>query len=219
MLGFLAKSGRLRVAGALILLTLLMHGSNPAEANQPVQSLLEIRHDRVMIQKWDLSCGSAALGTLLRYQFGEPVSEKEITLALLGRAEYVAHPELLQAREGFSFLDLKRYLQTYRTAGLYKGEGLGQLDLNDLIERAPLMVAVNALGYNHYVVFRGVMGDRVLVADPAWRNRTMTIDKFQRMWLDYGESIGHVGFVVERANGPKLPNRLQPKPSDFVLLR
>jgi hypothetical protein len=25
--------------------------------------------------------------------------------------------------------------------------------------------------------------------------------------------------LVSRANGPKLPNRLQPKPSDFVLLR
>jgi len=92
------------------------------------------------------------------------------------------------------------------------------LTSNDLIERAPLMVAVNALGYNHYVVFRGIMGDRVLVADPAWGNRTMTIDKFQRMWIDYGEPMGHVGFVVERADGQKLPNRLQPKPSDFVTL-
>jgi uncharacterized protein len=193
--------------------------SPPAAGNQPVQSVLEIRHDRVMIQKWDLSCGAAALGTLLRYQFGEPVSEEEIARTMMSRAEYVGHPELVQLHEGFSFLDLKRYVQTYRTAGLYKGEGLGQLDLNDLIERAPLMVAVNALGYNHFVVFRGVMGDRVLVADPAWGDRTMTIDKFQRMWLDYGEPTGHVGFVVERANGQKLPNRLQPKPSDFVLLR
>jgi predicted double-glycine peptidase len=190
--------------------------SPPAEEIQPVQSVLEIRHDRVMIQKWDLSCGAAALGTLLRYQFGEPVSEEEIARTMMSRAEYVGHPELVQLHEGFSFLDLKRYVQTYRTAGLYKGEGLGQLDLNDLIERAPLMVAVNALGYNHFVVFRGVMGDRVLVADPAWGDRTMTIDKFQRMWLDYGEAIGHVGFVVEPANGQKLPNRLRPKPSDFV---
>jgi predicted double-glycine peptidase len=213
----LATSGRWPVAGALILVTSLMYGSDRAAGNQPVQSVLEIRHDRVLIQKWDLSCGAAALGTLLRYQFGEPVSEEEIARALMGRAEYVAHPELVQLREGFSFLDLKRYLQSYHM-GLYKGEGLGQLDLNDLIERAPLLVAVNALGYNHYVVFRGVMGDRVLVADPAWGNRTMTIDKFQRMWLDYGEPTGHVGFVVEPADGQKLPNRLQPKPSDFVML-
>ena len=215
----LAKSGKSPVAGALILVTLLMYGSDRAEGNQPVQSVLDMRHDRVIIQKWDLSCGAAALATLLRYQFGEPVTEREIAGALMGRAEYVEHPELIQVREGFSFLDLKRYVQSYRGAGLYTGEGLGQLDLNDLIERAPLMVAVNALGYNHFVVFRGVMGDRVLVADPAWGNRTMTIDKFQRMWLDYGEAIGHVGFAVERANGQKLPNRLRPKPSDFVMLR
>jgi uncharacterized protein len=203
----------------MILVTLLTHGSDPAEGNQPVQSVLEIRHDRVMIQKWDLSCGAAALGTMLRYQFGEPVTEKEIARVLMGRSEYVGHPEIVQAREGFSFLDLKRYLQTYRVGSLYRGEGLGQLDFSDLIERAPIMVPVNALGYNHYVVFRGVMGNEVLVADPAWGNRTMTIDKFQRMWLDYGEPMGHVGFVVERADGREPPNRLQPKPSDFVILQ
>jgi predicted double-glycine peptidase len=62
----MAKSGRLPIAGALILVTLLIYGSDPAEGNQPVQSVLEIRHDRVMIQKWDLSCGAAALSTLLR---------------------------------------------------------------------------------------------------------------------------------------------------------
>ena len=106
-----------------------------------------------------------------------------------------------------------------RLVSVYKGEGLGQLDLSDLIERAPIMVPVNALGYNHFVVFRGVMGNRVLVADPAWGNRTMTIDKFQRMWLDYGEPMDHVGFVIERADGRKPPNGLQPKPSDFVMLQ
>ena len=210
---------RSTIAGALIFAALLPYGSDPAEGSQPVQSVLEIRHDRVMIQKWDLSCGAAALATVLRYQFGEPVTEKEIAHALMGRTEYVEHPELIQLREGFSFLDLKRYLKTYRGGSLYKGEGLGQLELSDLIEQAPIMVPVNALGYNHFVVFRGVMGNRVLVADPAWGNRTMTIDKFQRMWLDYGESMGHIGFVVERADGPKSPNRMQPKPSDFVMLR
>jgi uncharacterized protein len=133
-----------------------MYGSDRAEAYQPVYSVVEIRHCRVIIQKWNLSCGAAALATLLCYQFGEPVTEEEIAGALMGRAEYVEHPELIQVREGFSFLDLKRYVQGYRGGGFYRG--LGHLDLNDLIERAPLMVAVNALGYNHFVVFRGVMG-------------------------------------------------------------
>jgi hypothetical protein len=184
-----------------------------------VRSLLEIRQDGVMIQQWDLSCGAAALGTLLHDEFGEPVTEKVIANALMGRAEYVAHPQLVQLHQGFSLLDLKRYVQTYRNGSLYKGEGLGQLELNDLIERAPVLVPVDALGYNHYVIFRGIIGNRVLLADPAWGNRTMTIDKFQRMWIDNGEPVGHIGFVVEGADGRKLPNRMHPKPSDFVMLR
>ena len=191
---------------------------NPAEGSGPVRSLLEIRQHDVTIQKWDLSCGAAALDTLLRYQFGEPVTEKQIADALMRRTEYVEHPQLVQLHEGFSLFDLKHFLSAY-DGGKYKGVGLGQLDLKDLIERAPLIVPVNALGYDHYVVFRGIMGDRVLLADPAWGNRTMTIDKFQRMWHDYGKPMGHIGFVVESADGRKLPDRMQPKPSDFVMLR
>ena len=93
--------------------------SSPAEGNQPVQSVLEIRHDRVMIQKWDLSCGAAALATLLRYQFGEPVTEEEIARALMGRAEYVGHPELVQAREGFSFLEFALRANLSQRGSLY----------------------------------------------------------------------------------------------------
>jgi uncharacterized protein len=258
----MTKPGSRSLACTAGLVALLVWGSIPAEGNPPVRSVLEMRRERVMIQKWDLSCGAAALGILLRYQFGEPVTEKEIARVLMSRSEYVGHPELVQTREGFSLLDLKRYVQTYaarvikvnssrkhkpirprsaslspisarvpshsakrksssstRIVSLYKGEGLGQLELSDLIERAPLMVPVNALGYNHFVVFRGVIGNRVLVADPAWGNRTMTTDKFQRMWLDYGEPMGHVGFVVARADGRKIPNRLQPKLNDFVMLQ
>ena len=227
-----------------------------ADGRHPVRSLLEMRREGVMIQGWDLSCGAAALAILLRYEFGEPVTEKDISRGLMRRSEYVANPEVLQIRDGISLLDLKRYVNGYgvqaaepysprpkksvrskvtsskgsrgarrstsaRTsiAGLYRGEGLGQLELKDLIERAPVMVPINALGYNHFVVFRGVIGNRVLVADPAWGNRTMTIDKFQRMWLDYGEPMGHVGFVVTRADRRKPPNRLEPRPSEFVMLQ
>lgn len=207
------------IASALILAALSMYGSDPAAGNRPVRSLLDIRHHHVVIQTWDLSCGAAALATVLQYQFGEPVSEKEIARALMTRTEYVKHPELVQVREGFSLLDLKRYVQAYRGGSRYTGEGLGQLDLSNLIERAPIIVPVDALGYNHFVVFLGVMGNRVLVADPAWGNRTMTIDKFQRMWLDYGEPMGHIGFVIESADGRALPNKMRPEPSDFVMLR
>jgi predicted double-glycine peptidase len=129
----------------------------------------------------------------------------------MARREYIKNPAIVQIREGFSLLDLKRYVEAHG----FKGEGFGQLDFNDLIEDAPIMVPVDALGYNHFVVFRGVMGDRVLLADPAWGNRTMTIDKFKRMWLDYGKSMGHVGFLVKRTGVEPL-SRMRPESDEFV---
>ena len=45
------------------------------DARRPVRSLQEIRHEGVVIQKWDVSCGAAALATVLTYGLEEPVSE------------------------------------------------------------------------------------------------------------------------------------------------
>jgi uncharacterized protein len=179
----------------------------------PVRSLLEARHHDVIIQSWDLSCGAAALATLLKFEWGEPVTEQQVAHGLMARREYIENPNLVQIREGFSLLDLKRYVEAHG----FKGEGLGQLDFNDLIENAPIMVPVNALGYNHFVIFRGVMRDRVLLADPAWGNRTITIGKFQSMLLDYGKEMGHVGFIIKRADGSAPISRLRPKLTDFVM--
>jgi uncharacterized protein len=185
-----------------------------ADGRGPVKSLLEMRQDRVVVQQWDLSCGAAALATLLNYQHGDPVSEREIAKGLIQREEYLAQPLLVRARHGFSLLDLKQYVEKRG----YQGIGYGQLTLEDLIERAPVMVPVNFHGYNHFVVFRGALGNRVLLADPAFGNRTMLAEKFEDGWLDYPE-FGKVGFVVARADDAVPPNQLAPAPSDFVFLR
>jgi predicted double-glycine peptidase len=236
-----ARHGKL--AGFLMLML-----SSPAFAagQLPVRSILEFRRENVVIQKWDLSCGAAALATLLRYQFGENISEKKIARALMRRDEYVDHPELVQLQQGFSLLDLKRYVQSYATIApasprkkeaayrrlvskwpvnsqntrhIFKGVGLGQLDIKDLIQRAPIMVPIDAFGYNHFVVFKGVLGDRVLLADPAWGNRTMTVDKFERVWIKFAEPIGHVGFMIQRIDGRKPRNYLRPTPDQVLMFQ
>jgi len=182
-----------------------------AEAD-PVKSLLEIRRENVVIQEWDLSCGAAALTTLLHYQYNDPVSEKEVATALINRAEYIENPQLVQVREGFSLLDLKRYVDSRG----YTGIGLGKMSLSDLERRAPILIPIHTRGYNHFVVFRGRLGNRVLLADPAWGNRTMTIEQFNRAWIDYPQ-IGQVGFVVDsHTENAHAPGSLKPRPSDFV---
>jgi predicted double-glycine peptidase len=178
--------------------------------------LIELRRDNVVIQEWDLSCGAAALATILRYQYGDPISEKDVAKALMIRKEYIENPELVKIRQGFSLLDLKRYVEGHG----YRGIGYGKLTFADLVNKAPILAPVNFLGYNHFVIFRGVMKDRVLLADPAWGNRTMLRDDFESAWLDYGESMGKVGFVIEPHEGKTAaPNQLSPRASDFFTVR
>ncbi len=204
------------IVAVVVIVALLADASQCwAEHPRPVKSLLEMRHDNVVIQEWDLSCGAAALATILNYQYGNPVSEKDIARALIRRKEYIENPELVKIRQGFSLLDLKRYVDSHD----YHGIGYGKLTFQDLIEKAPVMVPVTFLGYNHFVVFRGGIGNRVVMADPGWGNRTMLRDDFEKAWIDYGEDVGKVGFVVERRNGTVPPNQLNPRASDFVMFR
>jgi uncharacterized protein len=208
--GLLARAaGWLRgLAAATLLLAAVPAGA------EPVRSLLEMRHERVVVQEWDLSCGAAALATVLNFQLGDPVSEREVALGLMHRKEYVEDPMLVVYRMGFSLLDLKRYVEQRGYAGI----GYGRLELDDLIDRAPVIVPVSFNGYNHFVVVRGMRGNRVLVADPAWGNRTLTLDEFEDAWLTYPQ-FGRVGFVVAQEDGALPPNRLAPRSGDFVFLR
>lgn len=207
----------LRMIGALtVMLAASMATSHPgpAAAREPVRSLLEMRRDHVVIQEWDLSCGAAALTTVLNYQFGDPVSEKEIATALVNRKEYIEDPRLVQIRQGFSLLDIKRVAESRG----YVGTGYGKMTVDDLVERAPVLVPIVANGYNHFVIFRGRMGNRVLVADPAFGNYTMRIDKFEHAWIDYAD-FGQVGFVISAPSGVATTDGLAPRPEDFVTLR
>ncbi|MDZ3837055.1 MAG: C39 family peptidase [Rhodospirillales bacterium] len=201
-----------RLAAAAIAATLLAGAA--AKAGEPVRSLLEMRRDNVVIQEWDLSCGAAALTTVLNQQFGDPVEEKEIAKALISRQEYIDNPKLVQVRQGFSLLDLKRVAESRG----YVGTGYGKMTVDDLIERAPVLVPIMANGYNHFVIFRGQMADRVLVADPAFGNYTMRIQKFENAWIEYPE-FGKVGFVLSARDGRTPRNGLAPRPEDFVALR
>lgn len=157
------------------------------------------------MQEWDLSCGAAALATVLKFQHGDSVSEREIAIGMMGRQEYLDNPAIVTYRQGFSLLDLKRFVDRRG----YNGVGLGQLTMSDLAKYAPIIVPISVHGYQHFVVFRGVLNDRVLLADPAFGNRTMSRSRFEKAWLPFPE-VGRVGFYVERTDSLIPPNRLRP---------
>lgn len=196
---------------AVLVLGLIGFAPAPATALEPVRSLLEMRRDNVVVQEWDLSCGAAVLATILNYQYGDPVSEREITESLIRREKYLENPELVQAQQGFSLLDLKRFVDERG----YQGVGYGQLAFEDLLDLAPAIVPVRFKGYDHFVIFRGIRNGRVLLADPAWGNRTMRAERFEAAWLEWPD-LGRVGFAVEAADGSKPMGRLAPRPDEFV---
>ncbi|HWI37879.1 MAG TPA: C39 family peptidase [Burkholderiales bacterium] len=171
-------------------------------ATDPVRSLLEIRQEKVVVQQWDTSCGAAALATLLVYQHGLRLSEKQIAEGMLRRTS----PLKVKTRGGFSLLDLKRYADSQ---GL-QGVGYLKVELDGLIEMAPAITPVVVRGYPHFVVVRGRLGDKVLLADPAFGNRTMDVAAFQKAWQ------GGITFVIRRRDGQPPPNQLTERPTDTL---
>src|SRR5205823_3175210 len=57
------------VAGLTTLVSTL--AAAESDGRRAVRSLLAMRQEKVVVQKWDLSCGAAALATLLTYQHSE----------------------------------------------------------------------------------------------------------------------------------------------------
>jgi uncharacterized protein len=176
-----ARIRALPTLGALVVV-ITAAGSVSAEPRTPVTSLLEFRQANVVMQKWDISCGAAALATVLTYSLAHPVSEETIARAMLQQQ----NPERVRQRGGFSLLDLKRFAEHrgFR-AGAYRN-----LTIEHLRRFQAPIVPIETHGYSHFVVIRSIDGDRVQLADPAFGNRQVSLAKFTRVWL------GGIGFVV-----------------------
>lgn len=139
-----------------------------------VTSFQEQRFDSVMRQQYDFSCGSAALASLLSYHYDHEVSEQDVFLSMLRLAD----KEKVR-QEGFSMLDMKRFLE----AEGYQADGF-RLPLSGLREkvRLPMIVLLNLDGFRHFVVIKGISESEVLVGDPARGLKVYSYREFERYW-------------------------------------
>ena len=171
------RRAALILAGAVVLLMPF------AEAGaQAVKSLLEMRHEGVVVQQWDTSCGAAALATVLTYTFRDTVSERAVAQAMLRRTD----PLRVKVRGGFSLLDMKRFAERRG----YTAAGFRNVRLEELLRMQSPIVPIEEYGDPHFVVVRGLREGKVHLADPGFGNRSMPVERFTAAWKD------GVAFVV-----------------------
>jgi len=156
--------------------------------DKTVRSWKELRDQNVVLQGFDYSCGAGALATLMRYYFGDDVSEEEILLGILGAMsrEDVEDRE----RNGLSLLDLKVCAEQmgYQAEGVrLKYASLPQL-------KGPVVIHLENKEYRHFAVLKGVRGDRVYLADPSRGNIRISMDRFAKEWSGIALVLGKRGF-------------------------
>src|SRR6201994_2264908 len=157
-------------AGSLLLENV---GIGGAAFTMKLESFQEKKYKATLAQQYDFSCGSAALATLLTYNYNIPVSEQDVFKDMFDKGD-----KQVIAESGFSLLDIKNYLTRrglesngYR-APLEKLAGV----------RLPAIVLVNVRGYSHFVVLEGIRDGWVLLSDPANGMRSEPVGEFESHW-------------------------------------
>jgi hypothetical protein len=167
--------------------------SGAARIEFRVTSLRARRDAGVVKQRYDYSCGSASLATLLTYGLNDPVDEDALLRALI---EPLSPDELTTlTKKGMSLFDLQRLAQKRG----HKAQGF-RIHRSQLARLSrPVIVFIKPNGYEHFAVLKGLQGDRMRLADPSLGNVRMPLYRFLDMWAD--ESGHGVIFAVERAAG------------------
>ena len=118
-------------------------------------------------------------------------------------------------KEGFSLLDMRRYL---RSKG-YEADGF-ELPLDKLQqENVPAIVLLNDRGYRHFVVVKGLRDGRVLLGDPARGTRAMPRSRFEALWDNRVMFVVHNQRQRARFNQARDWQTAPPAPLDMGIQR
>jgi hypothetical protein len=169
-----------------------------------IWSYQEIQQRRVIMQKYDYSCGAAVLATIAHFYWGDDVGETYFLDLLpklrLGDAELKDRIE-----NGLTLTDLRdlaNHAGYDATMVKVPDEQLAQI-------RVPVVVGITVNKYcpkrkhEHYVVLRGTDGQFIYLADPIRGNIRLPIDDFLDQW-----QLNAVLAIVKRDTPVKAVNPL-----------
>jgi len=162
-----------------------------------VQSLRERKFSNIVQQKTDFSCGAAALATILRQAYWLDVDEEHVIKGMLVNAD-----QDLVRTQGFSMLDMKRYLESIGMRA--RGYKIGPETLATV--KIPVVVLLEIRGYKHFVVLQRADKDWVYIGDPVLGHKRYSHDDFVNGWN--GIVFAVLGEGYDKANAlldPPLP--------------
>ena len=148
-------------------------GFGGGAVTMPVESFQQKKYQATIAQQYDFSCGSAALATLLTYNYNIPVGEQEVFQDMFNNGD-----KQVIAESGFSLLDMKNYLARRGLESNGYRAPLAKL----AAVRVPAIVLVNTRGYSHFVVLEGIQDGSVLLSDPANGMRSEPVGAFEDHW-------------------------------------
>ncbi len=147
-----------------------------ALAGPAVDSHRELRYQGVVGQTDWFTCGPAAVATLLRYYYDREVGEAQMLMLSLG---FMQIPEDQARLSGITALALRQAMQAKGL--LSRGFRLSLDQLADYFQRGGLPVILHVTRpEQHYVVAVGMAGGQLVLADPSWGRRIMTLEAFEQ---------------------------------------
>jgi predicted double-glycine peptidase len=176
-------------------------GTGGIRTEHPVKSWVDFRDQNVVIQRYDYSCGAAALATIMQYYFEDSVTEEEILARIIGP---MTDDDLLdREKNGLSLLDLKKCAEQmgYQAAAVRLNYG------NIRLLKGPVLIHLVREDYKHFAVLKGSNGDRIYLADPSRGNIRMSVDRFSEEWSGIALVLGREGFGVPRTYPMALTDR------------
>jgi predicted double-glycine peptidase len=141
-----------------------------------VWSWRELKDKNVVKQNRDYSCGAASLCTLLKYYWGDNVTEQKI----LDTVDKMLTPAERKDRiqNGLSLTDLRKVCVKMGYVA-----SIGTLSFDQLSQsKIPVLVGLKLGKFYHFAVYRGTDGYWVYLADPARGNMRGPIKEFVDVW-------------------------------------
>ena len=174
----------------------------------------QLRTLGTVMQQYDWSCASAAMAGLVREKFAIDVQEQALFDLIVApiALDTLALSRLEQ--EGMTVAHLGRMAGALQLVG----RGIART-LGGLVNSQPLPVIARiteshpddpAKMYQHWVVIRAIVGNRVMVRDSVRGNRRLPLFEFEAAWVEPSGKFKGKGllFEVEKAADQFQPPRI-----------